>query len=92
MENSCIHMIIEGRVQGVAFRYHTQMKARELGINGWVKNRTDGSVEVIAEGFENDLHAFKEWCHKGPRFAEVTKITESSHDCKNEFDSFNIVF
>ncbi len=92
MANDCIHLIIEGMVQGVGFRYHTQIKARELGIKGWVKNRSDGSVEVIAEGPETVLYSFKDWCYKGPPYAEVTKITESSRVCRNEFDSFNIVF
>ena len=92
MENSSIHLIIEGRVQGVGFRYHTQMKALELGVKGWVKNRSDGKVEVIAEGEASILRAFTDWCYEGPRYSEVTKITESSRVYGNEYDSFNIVF
>lgn len=92
MKNVRVHLIVEGRVQGVWFRESTRIKAAELEINGWVKNRSDGSVEIIAEGPEADIRKFIEWCHEGPSYADVTKIAESSEDFRNEFDSFNIVF
>ena len=50
MENVRAHLIIEGRVQGVFFRHHTQEMAVRLGLKGWVKNRQDGSVEAVFEG------------------------------------------
>ena len=50
MANKRVHLVIKGRVQGVFFRAATQREARRLGVTGWVKNRTDGSVEVLAEG------------------------------------------
>ncbi len=63
-----------GRVQGVGFRYYTEREARRLGISGYVQNRPDGSVYIEAEGEENDMEAFIEWCRSGPPYARVRKI------------------
>jgi acylphosphatase len=92
MKNIRVHLIVEGRVQGVCFRESTRIKATELEINGWVKNRRDGSVEITAEGTEGDIRKFVDWCHDGPPYAVVSNITESHQKFENEFDSFNIVF
>ena len=92
MENVRVHLVVEGRVQGVWYRDSTRIKASELEIKGWVKNRRDGNVEIVAEGPEVNIRKFIEWCHEGPPYAVVTKITESPGDYRNEFDSFNIVF
>ena len=92
MENVRVHLIVEGRVQGVWYRDSTRIKASELGIKGWVKNRRDGNVEIVAEGSETNIRKFVEWCHEGPPYAAVTKITESPREFRNEFKSFNIVF
>lgn len=90
--NIRVHLIVEGRVQGVWYRDSTRLKATELEIKGWVKNRSDGTVEIVAEGDESDIRRFVEWCHEGPPFAVVSKIRESSQEYRNEFNSFNIVF
>ncbi len=65
---------VYGRVQGVGFRYYTQKKANELGITGFVKNRPDGSVYIEAEGEEDKLELFIDWCEVGPSWAHVTKL------------------
>ena len=52
MANKRVHLVVRGRVQGVFFRAATQREARRLGLTGWVKNRTDGSIEMLAEGEE----------------------------------------
>lgn len=69
---------INGRVQNVGFRFHTQDQALKLGISGYVKNMPDGSVYIEAEGSETSLNEFLSWCHKGPSWARVfdIKITE----------------
>ena len=92
MKNVRVHLIVEGRVQRVWFRESTRIKATELQIKGWVKNRSDGTVEIIAEGLEENIIKFVEWCREGPPYAVVSKITEYPRDFINEFDSFNIVF
>ncbi|MGD9158802.1 MAG: acylphosphatase [Desulfobacteraceae bacterium] len=92
MENVSVHLIVEGRVQGVCYRDSTRIKAAKLEIRGWVKNRRDGNVEIVAEGSEANIRKFVEWCHEGPPYAVVSKIAESIREFRNEFDSFNIVF
>ena len=56
---------IEGIVQGVFFRYSTQQKAQELGVNGWVRNLLDGGVECLMEGNRDTVEALIRWCHAG---------------------------
>lgn len=62
---------ISGLVQGVFFRASTEAKARELNIAGFVQNEKDGSVYVEAEGEQQALERFVEWCHRGPDRARV---------------------
>ena len=63
-----------GKVQGVFFRASTREKATELGINGWVKNKPDGSVLIEAEGPEDKLRSLISWCQQGPPQANVKKV------------------
>ncbi|MCL6422327.1 acylphosphatase [Brachybacterium sp. JHP9] len=65
---------VTGRVQGVGFRYSTQAKARELGVQGWVKNLLDGSVQFEAEGEDAAVDALVEWAHQGPVSAWVSGV------------------
>ncbi|MBU0457905.1 acylphosphatase [Patescibacteria group bacterium] len=62
---------IMGKVQGVFFRAHAQEKANELGVNGWVKNCSDGSVEIHVEGLDFAVKEFVEWSEHGPETAVV---------------------
>ena len=66
--------IVRGRVQGVGFRDATARTARHLGIRGWVRNRADGTVEVLAEGAAAALGQLEAFLRTGPRFAEVTDL------------------
>lgn len=68
--NSC-HVIVSGRVQGVFYRASTQMRARELGIVGWVRNRRDGRVEAHLEGDDDAVKAMLGWMREGPEAAVV---------------------
>ncbi|MFP3908690.1 MAG: acylphosphatase [Archaeoglobaceae archaeon] len=77
---SRIHVYISGRVQGVFFRDSTREKARELGVNGWVRNMRDGRVEGVFEGDEDKLNKMVEWCHEGPRSARVDKVEISKEE------------
>jgi len=69
-----VHAIISGRVQGVGYRAATATEARRLGITGWVKNRSDGAVELEAEGPDDKVGALIGWCEYGPPAAQVTKV------------------
>lgn len=66
---------IDGRVQGVGFRYHTAKYAQALGVTGYARNCADGSVEVRAEGNREQILALHEFLAEGPRFACVDTIT-----------------
>jgi len=69
-----VRMTITGRVQGVFFRDSCQQTARRLGVNGWVRNRADGSVEVAAEGDDGAVGALAAWCREGPPRADVVDM------------------
>ena len=71
---SAVHLIAHGRVQGVWFRAGTQEQALQLGVNGWVKNCPDGSVEIHAEGEKETLEHLISWCRKGPPSAQVSTL------------------
>lgn len=68
------HIVVTGLVQGVGFRYFAVMKARDLGVAGWVCNRFDGSVEAEAQGDEDAVHAFICALRQGPRWARVRDV------------------
>ena len=70
-----LHVLIEGRVQGVGFRYATYRQAVSLGLTGQVANRYDGGVEADFEGPKAALELMLEWCRTGPRFADVRSVT-----------------
>ena len=91
MDNIRVRIIIQGRVQGVWFRDSTRREAMGLGVNGWVKNRRDGSVEVLAEGPEERVTQLVTWCHHGPSYARVTDVHQSKEAWQGNFDSFDIV-
>ena len=73
MIDLAVHIIVYGHVQGVFFRASAQIQASELGVTGWVRNLQDGTVEVYAEGNQNALNRFIEWCRKGPPSAKVSR-------------------
>jgi acylphosphatase len=87
-----LNAVVTGIVQGVSFRHYTKMKARELGLVGWVGNRLDGSVEVMAEGQESSLEAFVEWLHEGSPDAEVDAVEVSWGEPSGEYSSFTISY
>jgi acylphosphatase len=66
--------LIVGRVQGVGFRYYTQSSADQEGVNGWVRNLPDGSVEVTADGEADAVERFERRLRVGPRGARVDHV------------------
>ncbi len=85
-----LQAVIHGRVQGVSFRYYARQRARALGLIGWVRNRDDGAVEVLAEGQEEDLCRFLSWLHAGPSLAHVTRVETSWAQAKGDHISFEV--
>ena len=68
-------VVVSGRVQGVFFRDSCRSEAQRVGVRGWVRNRPDGSVEVVAEGPRDRVDRLLDWCRIGPPRASVTGIT-----------------
>ena len=92
MEKTRARVIIEGRVQGVFFRHHTQEMAFKLGVMGWVKNRRDGSVEAVFEGERERVDQILQWCHHGPSEAKVTKVDSTWENYTGEFEDFSVTY
>lgn len=67
-------LLIEGFVQGVYFRQSTHRQAEQLGLSGWVRNRRDGKVEVVAQGPSERVAQLERWCHEGPPGARVHSV------------------
>ena len=70
----CRRFIVSGRVQGVFYRASTQAKARELQLQGFVRNLADGRVEVMACGDEPALAALQDWLWQRPPLARVNEV------------------
>ena len=81
---------VRGQVQGVGFRYFVAKSAGELGATGWVRNRWDGSVEVLAEGREDALNVLLDAVRRGPRGANVTEVQAEWGEAAGSFSSFQI--
>lgn len=85
-----LEMVVHGRVQGVAFRYYTRTAARQLGVTGWVRNLSDGSVRIVAEGTSPGLETFLSWVSRGPDHARVDRVDTHWSDAAGGFAGFNI--
>jgi len=81
---------IYGHVQGVSFRYYTQRQAQQHGLNGWVANKRDGTVKVVAEGAEKELKQLLDFLHRGPTMARVDRVNVSWMEATGEFTRFDV--
>lgn len=87
------HLTVKGRVQGVGFRFTTQMKAKEIGVNGWVKNLSDGSVEMKVEGKKEPVYQFIDLVKAGPSpSAHVENVDISLYEDLQNYNDFEIVY
>lgn len=88
-----VHIIVDGRVQGVGFRHYTQLKAMECSIKGWVRNRDDHKVEIDAEGEESNIQKFIEEIKKGPSpFASVSNVEVKIVNTPSHTHSFRVKY
>ncbi|MEW5890802.1 MAG: acylphosphatase [Pseudomonadota bacterium] len=71
------HLRIHGVVQGVGFRYGLADEAQRLGLKGWVRNRSDGTVEAVVSGDEDAVQRLIDWSRRGPPAARVTRLDVS---------------
>ena len=86
-----LDLVIQGRVQGVGYRYSAKMEAESLGIIGSVQNLSDGSVFVTAQGEKKAMDNFVRWCCKGPPGAMVRNI-EKVQGKTEEFSEFRLLY
>lgn len=85
-----LHASVRGRVQGVSFRYYTLDEARRLGLQGWVRNLPDGSVEVTAEGPRTDLEKLLAFVRHGPPAARVADVQAEWSAASGSLGPFDI--
>ena len=83
-----MHIIVEGRVQGVGYRASTRRLAYQLGLKGWVRNLRDGKVEILVEGSEEMIEILIQWCYRGPTSANVRKVNLEKTEATGEFHDF----
>ena len=83
---------VEGRVQGVGFRYTCMHEGQRLGLSGWVRNVPRGNVEVLAEGAEEKLEILSQWLHRGPFGARVDTVYFEKRPPTGKYKSFGIEY
>jgi len=76
MTRRALRLFVRGRVQGVGYRWWTVQTARALRLEGWVRNRSDGSVEILAIGSRDALERLADACRRGPSGAMVSEVGE----------------
>ena len=84
-------VVVEGRVQGVSFRAALYEKALSNGVDGWVRNRNDGSVEALLQGDDLAVRRLVEWTRRGPPRAEVLEVSEQVLDTYPRQTGFRIL-
>jgi acylphosphatase len=83
-------IIISGIVQGVFFRVETQRAAQRYGVNGWVRNKSDGTVEAVIEGERHKVDDMLNWCRKGPPRAVVRQVDVEWGDYTGAMADFRV--
>jgi len=85
------HVYVSGWVQGVFYRWNAKELAKELRLNGWVRNLPDGRVEAVFEGEKNEVEQIIDWCKNGPPGARVSRVEVTWEDPREESGGFRIV-
>ena len=85
-----LHLEVHGLVQGVYYRAATRDEARRLLLTGWVRNCPDGSVELLAEGSEEQLLALLAWCRRGPPAARVDRVEATWSEASGAYAGFDV--
>lgn len=90
MAEKCLHAVVSGRVQGVFFRDYTRSEAERLGVSGWVRNRSDGAVEVLISGEEHKVDQMVEWLYQGSPMSRVSSVEVDSAESPGDLRGFEI--
>ena len=89
--NERLHAMVQGYVQGVGFRFFVYRAGLDLQLQGWVRNRINGNVEILADGPKKKLDTFLEYVRKGPQMAQVVKVNVEWQKSKNDLSPFTIL-
>ena len=92
MARARAHVVVQGMVQGVGFRYSCVHEAQRRRLTGWVRNTYDGDVEAVFEGEKPDVEDMVAWCHEGPVSADVRGVEVGWQAPTGEFRSFTIKY
>jgi len=87
---SSAHIVISGMVQGVGFRYFVHHHASQLGLTGWVRNLSNGDVEIMAEGNREFVESLIVYARRGPRSAVVSNTDVTWKEPSGQFERFNV--
>jgi acylphosphatase len=87
-----IHCIVHGKVQRVGYRDFIQHTAKKLDLTGWVKNKENETVEVLAQGIPDDLKLFIEALHSGSVLAKIDSVAVDWQTPKELHDDFTVIF
>lgn len=85
-----LHAVISGKVQGVGYRDFVRANAEELQLKGWVKNKSDDTVEILAQGYPEKLRAFSELLQEGSVLAKVSGVATEFRTPKILYDDFSV--
>lgn len=83
-------ILVSGLVQGVYYRANTQKQALMLGISGYAKNLADGRVEIIAQGFKENIEQLIDWCRQGPSAAKVADVSWQWQEPGHNYHGFMV--
>ena len=92
MTNYRVRLFVTGRVQGVFFRQSLKAKSIQNNIFGWVKNLSDGRVECVLEGTEDNISKLVKWVHVGPANSIVENVEIHNEEFNNEFTKFDVLY
>ncbi len=92
MEDKRLELIAYGKVQGIGFRTYILIKGRELGVNGYVRNKSNNTIEVVAEGSEKNLMKLKNFVESGYFPARIEKVHAYWSPATREFNNFEIKY
>ena len=85
------HIIVSGRVQGVGFRWFAKQTAESYGLSGWVKNNSNGNVEIIVQGNEKFLALFADKMNEGPGYSLVSSVNIEKYPETKKYEGFTVL-
>ena len=85
-----VRILIEGRLQAINFRYHTQQQAKKLGLVGFIRTLSDGRTEIEAQGDKDDIEKLLAWCQEEPQGSQIRSIFYRYDEPNDRYADFNV--